>query len=443
MLLRFKPFLCLCVCLAALTLLGGCAGKKEKTEEQATSYGRFPETTSKTRVIADKIDYKVTLTPERIKFAAEKLAGTQKITVSTLRELRMYNPDFVSLHYHLAFFASDAQVLLDGHTWGSDFEPIKNNEDAFMHSGPDRQRVMDHVWGAYLMNITNEDWYIHLKNNVISQAKAAECDGVFLDSYNTSVIPYFTKNKYPEFEKTNARDFINEELGGLTWIQASERYMRRLTKDLNEAGLKCLPNIGNLITGWDNTDYSIADGGMAEQALDWQDQYTQNEWKMGMNSLLKLINMDKIIFIQAHLKSDTDYQGRLYRLGNYLLLRGKYTYITYYDTNEDVRFKYYPEFDVDVGAPVTSAKKDIEELKAGDLYVREFEKGIVVVNSHDTQAYSYEVPEGYKKVEVTGGGTVRFDGTINGYASYVDISGTVEVPAKSALILVRADSIEN
>jgi hypothetical protein len=396
----------------------------------------FPETTSKTLVLADQ--FPTTLSPEQVKFAAEHFVGTEKTPVSFNRMIRKVNPNFIVLHYHLAIWQSAVPYIIDGENWGNDLDVVDPHEDWFMHTGgvqsKDKrmQAFDDH---KYLMNITNEEYYQYFLNKMIEQCKAGEYDGIFLDSYSTNILNYYLQN-YPDFQGTKAKDDkTHPELGGKSWLEASEIFMKRLTEDLEKHNIKALPNISDFVTAWDTTDYSLSHGGMAEGALQWQKHYDWSEWKRGMNGLIPLVNKDKILILESFLDDELDYRERLYRLGSYLLIRGKYTYITYFKDNP---FRYYPEFDVDVGTPLESAQNSIDDLKVGDLYIREFDKGIVVVNPNDENFVTYSVPEGYKKVTVEGGGTISNDGTINGRVIYETISGNTSLPPKSALILVKA-----
>jgi hypothetical protein len=155
-----------------------------------------------------------------------------------------------------------------------------------------------------------------------------------------------------------------------------------------------------------------------------------------MNRLLTMINADRIVICQTYLSSETDYQWRMYDIANYLLLRGNYTYICYFAGKP---FEYYPEFDIDLGAPLNSAGTSINNLLSSNLYIRSFEKGKVIVNSNDTTSYNYSIPTDatYTRAVLNGGGTIADNGTINGSVTYQSVSGTVSIPPHTAMIILK------
>ncbi len=71
-----------------------------------------------------------------------------------------------------------------------------------------------------------------------------------------------------------------------------------------------------------------------------------------MNQLLGLAAKHKIVIAQNYLGASTDVATRLYYLANYLLMRGDRSYLDYFASGP---LEWYPEWDVDLGAPLTTA----------------------------------------------------------------------------------------
>jgi hypothetical protein len=415
----------------------------EASEALESPFARvFPDATNKTMIFVDQLPTINSLTPEQVEFIATHYVGAQKLTVPTTDAIRAINPDFIMLHYHLAIWQSYVDYIVDGYNWANDIEDVWEFDEWFMHRfDPDTGEVFpgednrvyafdDH---KYLMNIMNEDYYQFFKDKMIRQCRAGKYDGIFLDSYHTAVLNYYLQ-QYPEYSGTTASFSTYPELGdNMSWQQASEIFMRRLTDDLNDEGIYTLPNLGNFCTAWDKTDYTISNGGMTESAFNYGSLY---DWKLGMNGHLKLVANDKIDICQEYLPDQWSYERRLYYLGNYLLLRGKYTYLNYF---HDSTFRYYPEYDLDLGAPITFAGDNIDNLEQNGLYVREFEKGTVIVCPRGAEPASYEIPNDaiYKKVKVSGTGVVDEDGNYDGSLSYEPVEGTITLNPWQAVILVK------
>jgi hypothetical protein len=79
------------------------------------------------------------------------------------------------------------------------------------------------------------------------------------------------------------------------------------------------------------------------------------------------------MILQNYLSTSTDTATRFYYLGNYLLVKGHYTYLDYF---ADGPLEWYPEWSVDLGTPTTS----VASLASAGVYRRDFTKGSVLVN---------------------------------------------------------------
>ena len=416
--------------LLAMVMLATCPRALARVNARRT----FPSTWATTRVFSDQLTAGGALNAAQIRFAAEHFVGTQKITVGLIHKLRAINPDFIVLHYHLAVWQSGKHVayIIDGRHWGNDYNLVNQHKNWFLHNAQGHRLMA--ADGKLLMNIANPRYCRYLQHSLLQQVRAGHDDGVFLDSWSTDAVAYFM-SKYPRWCYP-AIVHRHKQLGGLTWVQASDIFMRSLTSHLNKQGIYVLPNLGDLVTGWDHTDYAIPNGGMLEDAPGAWSHYGQAQWIWSADHALRLINADKIIMFQSYLgrHGQSDYQKRLYWLGTYLLLRGRYTYITYF---ADRPFEYYPEFNINLGKPLQTAHRLITELRQGSLFVRHFTRGIVVVNSADHKTFAYTAPSGYRMATVSGGGTIDAAGKATGRVSYVNVRHQLSLPPHSALILVK------
>src|SRR5439155_11214350 len=127
--------------------------------------------------------------------------------------------------------------------------------------------------------------------------------------------------------------------------------------------------------GWDTTDYSLSAGAFVEGFAD--PGFSQPDWKASTNELLKLSRLDKIMILQNYLGSPDDLGKRFYYLGNYLLVKGKHTYLDYFASGP---LEWYPEWTIDLGAPVAGPAASVDDLASSGVYRRDFEKGSVLVN---------------------------------------------------------------
>ena len=442
----------------------------------AAYYGlpAYPETWDATRVLVDQIAGGYSITRERTEFIAGYLAGSQKNTRDLLDPVKAINPAWRSLHYHLAIWNGPAEIIIDNKWTKSEWQYLTNDlyrqdPHIFMYAvnknTGNTTLLRDVHWGAYLMNISNETYYQYLLDSLDYQCKSTGYDSIFLDSYSIATVYSFTDFNYIHFGGgSNVPDefttYQNPQLGSLTWLQASEEFASRLTRDLNSRGIWLLPNLGNMITTWDPLDYALPNGGMLEStpvkpdnSRDAADRYYLYDWIQSMSRTMYLTQKDRVIILQPYLSdiSNTDY--RLFVIGEYLMVKGRYTYINMCISGQS-QASWYPEYEIDLGAPVQThnipdevfapRKDSIDQAllnyKEGDLFVRRFEKGIVIINPHrSVRQYTVPSDRAYEAAVISGGGTVPATGI--GDLKYslsweaVATSGTRTVPAEGALIL--------
>jgi len=444
----------------------------------------FPETRDTTRVLIDQIMNAHGMTPAQINFVANYLVGSQKNSRELIDPVKAINPAWHSLHYHLAIWNGDASILINNEWTNSEWLDVKNNlfqQDPYIFLYAVDKTTGQTTWvddnadisvHAYLMNITNETYYQYLLNNLVYQCTSTGYDAIFFDSYSMACVYSFTNGNYINFGggsnvPYDFTQYQNPQLGGLTWVQASEEYVSRMNKDLNKRGIWLLPNLGDMTTSWDPIDYAYSNGGMLEatpihpdNSGNIGDTYYLYNWIQSMSRTMFLTQKDRVIFLQPYLDNVNNLDYRMFVIGEYLLVKGNYTYINL-STSGQFQASWYPEYEINLGAPVQtnvipdalftpwkeSIDKAVLNYKVGNLFIRRFEKGMVILNPNNTaQPYTVPTDKSYQMAVASGGGTVPEAG-IGGLAyslKWTDVSsGAIKtIPAVSALILRFAEKDE-
>jgi hypothetical protein len=308
----------------------------------------YPQTANTTRALVDQILVGQSVTQKQIEFVANYLAGSQKNTNSLNNPVKAINPNWHSLHYHLAIWNGPAAIIINNTWTNSEWlyltnELFKQDPYIFLYAVNKNTGkttwIHDSDYGASLMNITNETYYRYLLNNLENQCKSTGYESIFLDSYALGTVYSFTHYNYINFGAGSGvpdqfTKYQHPQLGGLTWLQASEEYIARLNKDLNRRGLWLLPNLGNMITIWDPLDYALPNGGMLEgvpmrpdNSRNVSDAYYLGDWILSMSRAMYLTQKDRVIILQPYINDvkNTDY--RLFVIGEYLMIREKYTFL--------------------------------------------------------------------------------------------------------------------
>ena len=126
-------------------------------------------------------------------------------------------------------------------------------------------------------------------------------------------------------------------------------------------------------------------------------------------------------------------QARFFLTASYLLVSHRNVVFSLIDLNDkiDTALFYYPEFSLNLGQPLG------DFVMHEDTYAtRDFEHGRVVVNPLEDISVSYELDESMESALPAGGGLVEEDGYWEGAIEYELLSGSVELPPVSALLLL-------
>ncbi len=389
----------------------------------------WPDSTAKTLVLADQLPGSLTAAQQM--FVVTHMVGTQKLTLAQSQPLRALQPNFLVLHYHLAIWQSAPSVtfIVDGMSWGNDYPTVTTHESWFWHNQAG-MRVASNNDGKLLMNLGDSGFAAYWAQSFIAQSVAGDYDGVFADSASPALLQAEAQSPAePRLAGTGARDTAIAELGGQTYIQAWQTFMTGLDAALRAQGLPLIPNTSAFTTGWDNTNYGLTAGAFIEGFAD--PSFAVADWQHSTTQILDLAAKHKIVIVQNYLGSTGDVAKRLYYLANYLLVRGDKTYIDYFASDP---LEWYPEWGIDLGAPVKTGAT-VADLAVGGAYEREFAKGWAAVNP-GASSVTLTFPTGARLATPQGGGAIDAAGDEPGTISYAGVT-SVSLAAHAAAIVLK------
>lgn len=396
----------------------------------ALARGRtFPDTTARIAILTDQLPGG--MTEAQVRFAATHYVGTQKLSLQLSRPLRAVNPDFLVLHYRLAMWQSAPHVnyVVDGLNWANDYPFVTQHESWFWHN-ESKRRVVSNQDGKLLMNIADPGFRAYWRESIAAQVNAGDFDGVFFDSASPALLQWEARTPLDRrLLGTGVRFNRFPELGGRSWITAWQEWIADLDGSLARQGVPLIPNVGALATTWDNTDYSLTAGVFCEGFLD--PSLDTADWKAAASQTIALTRRNKIVILQNYLRSTDDLAKRKYLLGGYLLVKGSRSYLVYFSTSA---LEWYPEWDVDLGAPRTNAAS-IDDLAWRGVYRRDFENGVVLVNP-GARSVRVNLEATFRRVEPRGGGAVPGTGVAAGTIA-TSPATSLDLLPKSAEILLR------
>ncbi len=403
----------------------------------ALASGRtFPDTTATIAILADQLPG---MNAAQTTFSASHYVGTQKQVLPVTQALRALNPNFLVLHYHLSMWQSAPAVNflvpdvvdggVDGVTWGNDYPTVTMNESWFWHNAQNG-RVPSSVDGKLLMNVSVAAFQAYWAEALVEQVKAGQYDAIFFDSASPALLQGECSAADPRLAGTAARDTTFADLGNTTWIDAWQTWMAALEATLVAQGIPLIPNTSAFVTGWDNTNYGLTAGIFAEGFAGTG--FAQSDWEASTNELLVLAAAGKIMILQNYLSQPTDVATRLYYLGNYLLVKGRHTYLDYFAGGP---LEWYPEWTVDLGAPTTPAPANVSALLSDGVYRRDFAHGSVLVNPSSSPV-TVTLGGTYQHVVPAGGGAVGTSGAEPGSLTMTAVT-SVTVGATTAEIVLN------
>jgi len=300
----------------------------------------------------------------------------------------------------------------------SQYDECNSEEDLFAHSAypyTSEDRITTEDLDAYLMDVSNREW----SDKIISwyRALSADWDGLILDDggphlvqEKLSALPYGYSHSTYRSAKNSHQEYIEDQtdtiviFNGMQFWDSYPQY----SDDLN----------GGVIEGF---------------ALGPSHPTSDHDWIENCVNVF-LQNSEKYCGAWPKHKDRFTTEERIFALACYLLAMHNNSYYTLYQHPRG-SLSWYPEYRLDIGVPLTTPSKLDDMLDVSGLYVRDFTKGKVLVNSSNSPK-NYKLSQTYWKVEFSGGGLINNDGKYSGkILSEEQSAGTVSLPAGSALIL--------
>jgi hypothetical protein len=407
-------------------------------------YGTLPTTEDGIHLFSDQFTNGL---PDRlVQFIASRFDGVQKLTAEENARYAAYNPNWFLLNYRLATSSGPA-VYIHNDTWSSDWSDVTANEDWFMHN-PDGERLHNPDWDWYLHDINNPDFQQYFIDSTIADMRATGAQGLFADSFEAGVGDFWFSQYDPRFAGINA-SVQSAWPNGVTWLDQLYNYSSVVQAAYHDAPEHFLfiPNVDALVTSWAHQDFSNVDGVFMESFGDWGGVYngSPSDWTLSMNRALPLAAGGSVLIMQPSLFGNPDSAiGRVqreYLIGTYLLLQADYTFLNIRVPNQGLNPSYFPEYDVGLGSPLAPVATDVSQYQWNNLYRRDFENGLVLVNPA-TRAITVDLGDSYQLVTGSGGGVLTansldaYGNYIGGSLSYQTLS-RVTVPAGGAAILLQ------
>jgi putative glycosyl hydrolase-like family 15 (GHL15) protein len=340
-------------------------------------------TTDTIRVFSDQLPDG--LPPALLDFAATHDAGAQKLGASTTLALKRRNPRFFAIQYRLGLGLGRTTQVRFGDRWTSEWPAHAQARWFYRRHG---SRVFQ-SWGWYLMNPDDPSWRAYWTSQVRAQIASTHADGVFMDS--TSVPNSFGADTFTP--KLPAYDPPWEHV----WEGKIERWLAYTRRAV---GRPIVVNAGSWVTTRDRTSYDSAAGVMIEG---FATNLAPADWQLELTRALRLVRKDKIVICQSY-PDVADVDARMFDLASYLLVKGDHTYVNF---GEGIRVTWFPEYDIDLGAPVDPPGLRREQ----GAFVRRFANGLAVVNPGDSPVV-YMLPQPLRLVTPNGGGAVPDDGRV-------------------------------
>jgi hypothetical protein len=416
----------------------------------------FPATTNGIHIIEDQLPGG--LSSAMVQFVATHTDGTQKETLSATNQFRAINPDFTVLHYQLGTGNSPYQYIINNQ-WSSDWSYVNQQESWFAHQSysGEPQSAADLASGRVgnntgwdQANISNPAWQQYTLNQVFQNMAATGSNAWFADSFTYGIGGAGYNSPIPtRYQGTNAANAAYWP-GGVTWTTQLGNWAQTIENAFAQynatygTNYKFIPNLDGRATSWEPNWYNdangvpIVDGAFLESFGQYTDTYN---WSLSMNRGLNLTRNGKIVIMQPYPSADPNTAAGQkqvdFFLGTYLLLKGDQTYLNI-DYGGGVQ--YFPEYQLNLGAPTTPLPGNVSGYLWNGVYRRDFQNGFVLVNPGST-TYTLNLGGNYQEVQASGGGTMtdaQLDANgnyIGGSLNYLNVNSITLAGGSAAIFL--------
>ncbi len=339
--------------------------------------------------------------------------------------------DFVNEHYNYAMTASLSEEVrekvkgpklllyrsIQG-TWNDkhwDWRYIDTSEEMFEHNKGERIKT---IWDSWLMK-RGDPWINYYGVTAAEQVYEYGYDGLFIDSA-THKLWMGSVSEIPD-------DYSDE-----SWREGTYSALEFVKFNLLD---KIVVFNGLHEENGAEESLDVVDGGMWEVfAFKRGENYVgEEDWK----NVLDLVdrNKDKVIILVSKKKGLTlDVQARMFVLSSYLLVSKDNVVLAMEDLDYDtLNVFYYPEYSIDFGEPLG------EYFVENGVYIRDFEKGRVLVNPNSEESSIYVLDGEYERDVPDVGGVLKEDGTIDGFLNYEVVEGEIKVSPMSGIVLIFSE----
>jgi len=313
-----------------------------------------------------------------------------------------------------------------------DWAHINSCENMFCHSDSADQseatRILT-IWDSWLMNgkdLVDKEapdamnhWINYFAVTASTQVHSYNYDGLFIDSAG---------------HQTKA-SWLKE--GNLPWDYSDEECRKARSASLSfiKSYLPDKVVIFNGLHSDNGADSSLplTDGGMWEDfAYDIYDGSYRGEikWAAAIQCIQKNNQSANLVLVVKKPGLIDDIQARIFSVASYLLVSNQNVVLSLSDYEHHTSLQYYPEYDISLGDPLGDFTTTTDSL-----FIRKFENGMVLVNPYSSHSKTFVLEKEYYKIVPIGGGFVDASGNYDGSLSYEKISGELEIPPVSGLIL--------
>jgi hypothetical protein len=160
------------------------------------------------------------------------------------------------------------------------------------------------------------------------------------------------------------------------------------------------------------------------------------DWQLQMNRILGLVGQDKAILAQQYVNA-ADINDRMFLLGSYLLIKGRYTYL---NLDLDLDPEWFPEYGIPIGSPVGGIPANVDALwdETWGVYTRTYSNGLALVNP-TTTTQTVALGGTYYRATPNGGGFVPADGDVSAWmVTYTPVTSVELAPNQAAVLLNTA-----
>jgi hypothetical protein len=276
-------------------------------------------------------------------------------------------------------------------------------------------RLRSDPYGNEVLNPANITWQDYIVGNIVEAINSGDYSGVFADNTTLGVQTWMVEVPQPLY-------YYSETV----WNNGMIELLSKIRSKIKPNPLFFNGNVQGMSSG---LLLSESDGGMFEGWCysHWAGYVTESYWIQSLNQSLITRNVFHKIFLSLGGTKMDDPDARLFVFSSYLLIQDDSVWYANADTYQS--FAHLPEMNLYLGLPLTTAQSSISELKdPSGVYIRKFEKGIVIVNPTNNKInLSGKFPEYVIKVYP---GT-----TIEGSRIYSEKFNLTEIESRKGLIL--------